>query len=225
MPFCAGASTSGRNFRAKSKRYHVNTSPSRLTSAPAASAHGERVLQCGRLLLRFYWRGDRFAHAVSRADAPDAGPLLESLEGSASEAWPPSGPLQSLHLERQSGSSQVALLVGLAGKSHWSAAVELFPEQSRLRWDVACRVAAGTQGRLGSSYLGKGRLQMLDSRIALFGEAQANASGLAVRLDRSVGPVRLVADRDHLEIVAEPDNCGTSAATVRWSYFIEALDS
>lgn len=202
----------------------VKHSTSRDSTTSAASAQGDRVLECGRLLLRFSWRGDRFAHAVSLADAPDAGLLLESLEGSASETWPPSGPLQSLHVEQQSGSNPVALLVGMAGKSHWSAAVELFPAQSRMRWDMACRVVVGAQGRLGSCYRATGRLQVVESFKALVGETPANERGLVVRLDGSVGRARLASSADRLEIVAEPESTSTSAATVRWSYFIDADD-
>ena len=51
-------------------------------------------------------------------------PLLESIEGTATDDWPPSPPLQSLSIETLPDGRRVALLVGMAGRSHWSASIE-----------------------------------------------------------------------------------------------------
>ena len=106
------------------------------------------LLTTGRLQVRFFWQHDRFAHELSLSDGEWTVPLLQSLEGSADDAWPPSPPLQSLHVESR-GDMQVALAVGMAGASHWSASVEV--NSDGLRFDIACRVR-GEPRALGSCY-------------------------------------------------------------------------
>jgi hypothetical protein len=104
------------------------------------------------LRVEFVWRGDRFGHVLSIVEQ-DRGvaPLLESIEAHASDLWPPSPPLQSVRIEELAGGRKAALLVGMAGRSHWSASVEPVIGQAALVFDVACRHPAGA-GRLESRY-------------------------------------------------------------------------
>lgn len=85
------------------------------------------------LQVRFTRVCDRFAHRIELVTTRDAigVPLLTSVEGDNNSAWPPSATLQQLHIERRDGVgrwaqtfSHVALMVGLAGRSHWSLSVE-----------------------------------------------------------------------------------------------------
>ena len=87
----------------------------------------------------FYKQQDRFAHTLLLED-DDRGTILrwDSVEGSATEDWPPSPPLQQLH-QQSAGSGQVLYLVGMAGRSHWSVSCTADPIQGRLEFDVACR--------------------------------------------------------------------------------------
>ncbi|MEX2113632.1 MAG: hypothetical protein WD845_10630 [Pirellulales bacterium] len=208
----------------------MNRIPSRIAATPDGPASADRVLECGQLRLRFQWQDDRFAHAISLVDAAHAGELLRSVEGVADEAWPAGPPLQSLHLEQQPGGRHVALLLGMAGKSHWSVAVELFPDRSCLRWDVACRVRGGAYGKLGSRYLAAAKVHLIDEGRALICGSEPRG-GLIVRLDAaepwsSESSQRLLAsDSDHVEIVAESRPASDSATTVRWSYVIEPAGS
>jgi hypothetical protein len=166
------------------------------------------------------WQGDRFAHEVSLAGAEQAELLLRSVEGAASEAWPASPPLQSLHVEEQRG-RQVALLVGMAGKCHWSAAVELDHEHSRLHWDVACRIRAGELAWLGSRYQSEARLELVESGAI---SIACPTGKLAVRLERETARAATLAVHDHgLQINAVSNIARVGgAATIRWSYVIEA---
>lgn len=185
-----------------------------------ARAATKRVLECGRLRLRFVWQGDRFAHAVTLAGGGQADLLLQSVEGADGQAWPASPPLQSLHVEEQRG-KQVALLVGMAGKCHWSAAVELDHEYSRLRWDVACRVRAGELGWLGSSYQSDADMRLVESGVASIACAIGK---LAVRLEGDTGSTAKLAIHDqglHINAASNIKHVG-GAATFRWSYVIEA---
>jgi len=73
-------------------------------------------------------RGDRFMHVVEIMIDGQYRPVLESVEpafdGEPAADWPPSPPLKDWHFEeRAAGAAFMA--VGAAGKSHWSAAIEI----------------------------------------------------------------------------------------------------
>jgi hypothetical protein len=105
------------------------------------------------LRVSFIWLGDRFAHRISVIEpAGEIRPVLESIEGSPTENWPPSPPLQSLSIETLEGGRRAALLVGMAGGSHWSASVEATPGRAELIFDLACRHNKRPEW-IGSRYL------------------------------------------------------------------------
>jgi hypothetical protein len=87
--------------------------------------------------------------APSRSETPTT--VLESIEGTAEDIWPPSPPWQELHVPPSDDGRHVAFLVGKAGQSHWSASVELNLAENTLTFDVACR-AKSQPHWLGSSY-------------------------------------------------------------------------
>jgi len=84
--------------------------------------------------------------------------VFESIEGTPEEDWPPSPPLQELHLEARPDGKQLALLVGMAGTSHWSLSVEFDAAAGTAVFDVACRVKRAPGG-LGSRYRRSGSAQ------------------------------------------------------------------
>ncbi|MEX2187178.1 MAG: hypothetical protein WD875_10305 [Pirellulales bacterium] len=111
----------------------------------------KREITCGPLRIEFTPSGDRVAHTIYVAEenggesATSNRPwreLMRSVERATDAAWPESPPLQELHFERRDG-HDVALLVGRAGKSHWSASVgfETGTSGVALVFDVACRVS------------------------------------------------------------------------------------
>jgi hypothetical protein len=105
-----------------------------------------------RLRVEFVWQVDRYRHIISAVEPRGRSiPLLESVEGALSDEWPPSPPLQSLHVETQQGGRRVALLVGMAGKSHWSASIGPLSNGTGLVFDLACR-AGGSPRQIGTSY-------------------------------------------------------------------------
>lgn len=114
------------------------------TSETTLEADGVRVV--------FFHDGDRIAHRVEVLD--DAtngwGSAITSLEGRADEAWPPSPPFQQLHVE-QRPTGPIVFLIGMAGKSHWSAAVETSADRKSIWFDVAVRFQARPE-QLGSAY-------------------------------------------------------------------------
>jgi hypothetical protein len=110
----------------------------------------KQAIESGDLRVVFQSRGDRHGHSIERRVDGEWRLVLESIEGSPDEDWPASPALQSLHIEHRPN-APVALLVGKAGTSHWSASVEPFNSQHSLQFDIACRLQQPPQ-RLGSAY-------------------------------------------------------------------------
>src|SRR6185295_1070567 len=120
-------------------------------SSNALSAPECEVLQCGELRAEFSRAGDRFSHVVSVLDDEQWIPLFASIEGTPDDAWPVSPPWQEITREALSIGQPSLLLVGMAGKSHWSMCVLSELAGDCLRFDVACRVRT-PPGPLASTY-------------------------------------------------------------------------
>jgi hypothetical protein len=103
------------------------------------------------LRLVFDHRGDRWGHRIEFDRNGEWVVAFSSIEGTATDDWPPSPALQHIHLQTFSLSGPTALLVGKAGASHWSAAIEADREAGVLRFDIACRLSSGPK-YLGSTY-------------------------------------------------------------------------
>jgi hypothetical protein len=105
-----------------------------------------------RLHVEFHWLGDRFGHVISAIHSSgEIHPLLKSVEGTTADNWPPSPPLQSLSIETLPDGRRAALLVGMAGGSHWSASIESSQARAELIFDLACRHSKEPNW-LGSKY-------------------------------------------------------------------------
>ncbi|MBW8885109.1 MAG: hypothetical protein JF612_10130 [Planctomycetia bacterium] len=121
-----------------------------------------------RLRLEFLWNGDRYGQRISLIDSAGAAqPLLESIEGAATDDWPLSPPLQTLTIEARGDNCHVALLVGMAGGAHWSASIEPTPGKDQLLFDIACRHSANP-GHLGNRYR---RLADSTNQLAIDGDS------------------------------------------------------
>ena len=73
-----------------------------------------------RLELTFLQLGDRQGHRISLVHHGECIPVLESVEGTAADPWPPSPPLQQIH-EQTLAAGPVVWGLGAAGNGHWSA--------------------------------------------------------------------------------------------------------
>jgi hypothetical protein len=180
-----------KSTRAASERLGVN-------------ATGEQLLESGGLRVRFFRRDDRYAHEIAVQADGRWRVALASVEGSALEDWPASGPFQSLHVERRDDSA-VALLVGMAGKSHWSASCQIDAVERCVTFDVACRVRTAEAGFLGSTYRASG-----DAGAGVTVEAVGELGPAVV--ERAGAIVRLA--------VAPGVDC--EARTIRWGYRVRA---
>ncbi|NIO46547.1 MAG: hypothetical protein GTN77_07085, partial [Planctomycetales bacterium] len=157
-------------------------------------------------------------------------PLLASREGHEHDPWPPSPPLQELYFH-PAGDTPTAMLVGMAGSSHWSVAVQLVQAQQALYFDVACRI----KGKLPERADGQNRGSPLSSVYRTLAcplpesiqAARLVLHDLAVRLatepaDPSADPediqlATISTAEDTLQIVPSPGT-DSSPRTVRWRY-------
>lgn len=157
--------------------------------------------------------GDRFGHEIFWSTAGDRHGKLTSLEGSADDAWPKSPPLQSLHMETRPDGKQMVMLVGMAGRSHWSMTVEADETRNRLVFDVACRVHERPDW-LGCTY----SIRLENLRPGAIGDLSVTAwcgkqlqDEIGLQIDDASGGVRIPARADDQ----------ATAQTVRWRYAIE----
>lgn len=161
-------------------------------------SEAETTLEADDLRVVFFRDGDRYAHRVDvRGTTSDEWrAALESREGEPGDEWPSSPPFQQLHVERRP-SGPVVFLIGMAGKTHWSAAVEVAADRKSIKFDVAARVQLAPE-RLGSEY---------------FAAADAStASGVVVDESKSLPSC------DGLRVEAV---CPTQVpATISWNYVL-----
>ncbi len=175
------------------------------------------------LRVRFERVGDRYGHELELVRRQETQSLLASFEAGDNPAWPASPPLQQISMETNARGQVVAMLLGMAGKSHWSLSVEV--QDAALVFDVACRAAGGT-GQLGSQY----RAAQPIPRVAAPEPEGAMDQGLPIgdgRIHLQALPLpdfplaRIDVDRSQhlLRIVpaTAPDR-----STVRWRYRIGA---
>lgn len=90
--------------------------------------------------IEFHWTGDRFSHTLLDLQGEIAKPLLESIEGSAEERFPPSPPFLEIHRQ-----DEALFLSGATDAGYWSMSVEIansqeLPATNFLLFDVACRL-------------------------------------------------------------------------------------
>jgi hypothetical protein len=140
------------------------------------------------LRVEFVWRNDRYGHVISAVNSDGAAEtLLESIEGTPADIWPPSPPLQSLHRETLPDGRSALLLVGAAGRSHWSASVETAPGEPKLIFDLACRHGKES-GWLGCRYSAAGAAR---EQLAIESDAAAaswDEAGVMVKPAVITGP-------------------------------------
>ena len=152
----------------------------------------------GQIRLRFERVNDRYRHSIELHRDNTFVPVWESCEGTAEELWPASPPLQELHFEDR-GNVQVAMLVGRAGKSHWSLSVTLDPAADELLFDAACR-SGEVPIWLGSTY-----------------RELSVPSPVRIETVDVAGKVHLQQRSDALAIAAPLEQHGGNR-TVRWAY-------
>lgn len=170
------------------------------------------------LQVHFAWRQDRHVHAIGLMIDGTSIPVFESVEGTSVDIWPPSPPLQQLSVEELRPAIQVALLVGMAGKSHWSMSVEPAADRAAFIFDVACRSRDAAE-QLGSGY------SLLANRLSMNGKHDATIDvegrSLQIRCDRE-GPTAATVKESPQGLRIVPVAV-IADGTTRWRYTIELL--
>jgi hypothetical protein len=178
-----------------------------------------------RLQVRFDWIGDRYEHSVLAHCGDGSVVALRSAEGTSLESWPASPPLQQLSFLDLPDSRRVALLVGMAGQSHWSLSVTSGPDE--LVFEAACRVNKRPE-RLCSEYREMAARLRQDANSARFGLFEGKCE-LSVSLLHPNGSSRIITSGDRTAVVCRdaPPGVQTTTgptsdrpATMRWDYRI-----
>jgi hypothetical protein len=164
----------------------------------------------------FFWRVDRYAHRIERIEAGAASLLLESIEGSDLDRWPPSPPLQQLSFEHLPDGRPVALLVGMAGSSHWSMSVEAPQDDpGGIVFDVACRVKEDSAA-LSSAYRSAVRQELAEGAALLHRPGGTGSPAILELLETSPpGAAQIVTDGRGVEVRVSGAEAGRTA---RWKY-------
>jgi hypothetical protein len=163
--------------------------------------------------------GDRVSHRIEVLDA-DSRILAElrSIEGTSDDEWPASPVLQNCSLQEIRPGALTAFLVGMAGKSHWSASIETVPHTGAFNFDFACRVHEEPQW-MGTTYI-----QSISphSRFTLF---ELSPEGIAIRTYDSFDSTRRVQMAEQLLLITCGEKPVKFPATLRWRYRIYLEDA
>ncbi len=108
-------------------------------------------IESGALTVEFFHLADRLGHRFVCREGGRRTCWLESIEGNALDHWPPSPALQEVYVETRPDGQRVAMSVGQAGSTHYSASFAQGDRSGSICVDVACRVKLAA-GRLASSY-------------------------------------------------------------------------
>lgn len=165
------------------------------------------------LLLTFRRDTDRYRHSISVITPGGTEPWLESVDSDGQCPWPESPPYQELSIELQND-RHVALLVGMAGKSYWSASIESGVAPCSLRFDVACRLREPPE-KLGNTY----RLLRSPHRLPPSPGANSEPHSCVLRPSNENAVCEFREQASQVSIVPRT-MFATGVATIRWQYEI-----
>lgn len=180
--------------------------------------NADRLTLGDKLQVAFQWAGDRYAHNILCCPGiGEAATLLSSCEGVPDQWWPPSPPLQQLHISELEHGQRAALLVGMAGRSHWSLSVIADDKRHVLLFDAACRANLAPE-RLGSHYRVASGVQVAQGPDVSIRFGSATCSLAVDPIESEPTPRLLLSER-------EASVCPSSISralptTFRWKYRI-----
>ena len=157
---------------------------------------------------------DRHKHVIQIVENGVSRPLLSSVEGDSSDEWPPSPAFQQLHVEQRTDGDHfrnVALLVGMAGRNHWSMSVEA-PSPAVMVFDVACRVDDRQPVNLRSTYQFTEVPSYLESGLCCW----SLPNGWNVTLGVEESSAKLITGKQELYVLPT----AVTGVTRRWRYSV-----
>ena len=167
------------------------------------------------IICRFIQTADRWTHAWLCLDGGKETLLLQSIEGDAEGAWPPSPALQDMSQE-DLGHTTAIMGVGMAGKSHYSVSVSV--EDKSLVADFACLVKQQPKF-LGSTYRVCHPTRLQDG-AAIF-KAGNHRIELVPRDTGSNPTISLEGDTLTIEAATPPDEIGGRGVSHRWCFMVQ----
>lgn len=192
-----------------------------------------------QLRLRFHRHNDRWHHAIllCHQDGAEWESVLESVEGNAADAIPPSPALQDCFLQEIAPGIQEVQLMGQSGKVVYSAAVRFDGTVQEIAFDLCLRtaLAAGVPNTLSTYRFGpdvrstprpdSGHVTFLQQNSRrefpqLRWEIQPPAQSPAIAFEK-------FSDTESLHIpgnFAEELPTGTSRRSYRWRYCLRLGD-
>jgi hypothetical protein len=165
----------------------------------------------------FLWQHDRYGHRIVAIHDQLESTLLVTEPGGQWADWPAGPPLQQLSWTETVPGRRVGLLLGMAGKSHWSVSAEVVGDSGDLLFDVACRIQQPPRW-LGSTYQSGCPVRRETPYAACL-----SAGGANIRLTTEpVGNVpRATIEVQGRRLAIGPDvNSVCAPQTVRWKYRI-----
>jgi hypothetical protein len=177
---------------------------------------------------------DRFAHRILIRWEDRWLPVLESIEGTAADAWPQSPPWQQIVQESVGPNGEDVLLgVGLSGNGHWSIAIDrkyvngsegsTSPSQLGLHFDIACKISKG------ADFLGSTWQCCVGWSIATWTPGQvfvrntSSADSIALRLDADHGVFRSSETPPNGVLVLGSSDSPALAKTHRWAFVVSKI--
>lgn len=155
------------------------------------------------------------SHTIGIVQGDVFWPLLESVEGTEQEPWPPSPPMQQMVEESFApGASPVLLGVGLSGNGHWSTAIETQHERL-LKFDIACKNSKSASS-FGSEYrvMAQAEQDKPSGMIAM--QLETTLGAVKIELSASMGQIYFCAEKQTIRI--SPHSDPESMKTHRWCY-------
>jgi hypothetical protein len=208
---------------------------------PVASLEA-RDTTCRGLRIEFFRVSDRYSHRIL-AEGCEELPvlLLESVEGTADNPWPPSPAFQALNIEdlnycnESTEPSTVAMLVGMSGSTHWSMSVRPLSNHDSQRelgrqpgfyFDAAGRLKSVPKVLSTRYSVGKRvRAQRSGDGVLLhFGSGRCQLDSRAV--DGTIEPNgwQIVARANELRHELSSDQIESQIpTTIRWGYMVQLL--
>jgi hypothetical protein len=172
---------------------------------------------------------DRFAHRILMRSEDRWLPVLESVEGTAADAWPQSPPWQQIVQESVGPDGEDVLLgVGLSGNGHWSIAIDRkhvngsegskIQSQLGLHFDIACKISKGAEF-LGSTWqCCEGWAIVGRTPGKVFVRNTLSADSTALQLDANHGIFCYPESPSTRVLVLESSDSPTLAKTHRWAF-------
>jgi hypothetical protein len=177
---------------------------------------------------------DRFAHRILIRYGDRWLPVLESVEGTAADAWPQSPPWQQIVQESVGPNGEDVLLgVGLSGNGHWSIAIDrkhvngsegsTSQSQLGLHFDIACKISKGADF-LGSTWqCCEGWAIATWTPGQVFVRNTSSPDSAALRFNANHGAFRDLPYPPNGMLVLASSDSPASVKTHRWAFVLSRI--